>query len=157
MKSYDVIVIGAGYNGLIAAAFLARAGARVLVVEKADRVGGCAVTSEIAPGVRCPTLAHCVTLDRAIVRSLNLERRGLPIIRPETHVCAATGDRALVLWADTTRAAGSIAEISARDAEQYPRFVATFARLSSVLRAVNMTAPPSIDEPEAGDIINLLQ
>ncbi len=73
----DVIIIGAGHNGLVTATFLARAGLKPLVLERSDRVGGCAITSELAPGFRCPTLAHAAAIDPAIVRALGLEQRGL--------------------------------------------------------------------------------
>src|SRR5712692_5701065 len=113
----DVVIVGAGVNGLVTAAFLAKAGLKPLVLERADRVGGCAVTSEIAPGFRCSTLAHTAAIDPAIVRALALERHGLQIVRPEAHACAPTLDgRALVLWADAARAAAEIAAFSARDA-----------------------------------------
>ena len=126
---HDVVIIGGGHNGLVAAAFLAKAGLKPLVLERAERVGGCAITSEIAPGFRCPTLAHRAAIDPAIVRALDLDRHGLQIIRPEAHACAPTLDgRALVLWADAARAAREIAAFSARDAERYPRFLASVAR-----------------------------
>ena len=67
---HDVIVIGGGHNGLMAAAFLAKAGLKTLVLERMDRVGGCARTGELAPGFRCPTLAHAAAIDPAIVRAL---------------------------------------------------------------------------------------
>jgi phytoene dehydrogenase-like protein len=158
MKTYEVIVIGGGHNGLVAAAFLAKGGVKTLVVERAERVGGCAITSEIASGLRCPTLAHSACLDPAIVAALGLERRGLQIVRPDAHACAPALDgRALVLWADSKRAASAIAPISARDAERYPQFLSSFARISGVLRALNSSAPPLIDNPTAGDVIGLLQ
>ncbi|WP_289465351.1 FAD-dependent oxidoreductase, partial [Klebsiella pneumoniae] len=65
----DVIIIGGGHNGLVAAAFLARAGLKPLVLERAGQIGGCAITSEIAPGFRCPTLAHRAAIDPAIIRA----------------------------------------------------------------------------------------
>ena len=86
---HDVVIIGAGHNGLITAAFLAKGGLKPLVLERAERVGGCAITSEIAPGFRCPTLAHAAAIDPAIVRALELERHGLQIIRPQAHVVRA--------------------------------------------------------------------
>src|SRR5580765_3049880 len=132
----DVLVIGGGHNGLAAAAFLAKAGFKTLVLERGDRVGGAARTSEIAPGFRCSTLAHAAAIDPAIVRSLALERHGLQIIQPEVAVCAIGGSRPLVLSQDTARAAGAVAEHSVEDARRYPEFIQTFARISRVLRAV---------------------
>jgi phytoene dehydrogenase-like protein len=155
---HDVIVIGGGHNGLIAATFLAKSGLRVLVLERTDRVGGCARTSALAQGFRCPTLAHTAAIDPAIVRSLGLERHGLRIIRPESHACAPTADGgALVLWADAGRAGNEIRTFSAKDAGQYPRFLASFAALSGVLRRVCDMAPPALDDPNAFDLIELLK
>jgi phytoene dehydrogenase-like protein len=154
----DVVIIGAGVNGLVAAAFLAKAGLKPLVLERLDRVGGCATTTEIAPGFRCPALAHTATIDAAIVRSLALEHHGLAIVRPEAVACAPTLDRsALVLWANPSRAAREIAPFNARDAERYPAFLESFSRISAVLRAIHASAPPSIDGPGAGDVFELLK
>ena len=155
---HDIVVIGGGVNGLVAATLIARAGLKVVVVERSDRVGGCARTDEIAPGFTCPTLAHSAAIDPALVRSLDLEQHGLRIVRPAADVCAPTRDgRALVLWNDAARAAASIRAFSAKDAEQYPQFLQSFARISEVLRAVCATPPPSIDEPTASDLIALLK
>ncbi len=154
----DVVIIGAGHNGLVTAAFLAKAGLKPLVLERSKQVGGCAITSEIAPGFRCPTLAHAAAIDPAIVRALDLERHGLQIIKPQAHACAPTLEgRALVLWTDTRRAAAEIAKTSTRDAEQYPRFLESFARIAGVLRSMNAAPPPSIDEPTTGDFFELLK
>src|SRR4029077_9111699 len=102
----DVVVIGAGHNGLVAASVLAKTGLKTLVLERTDRVGGCARTSEIAPGFRCPTLSHIAAIDPLIVRALALERHGLQIVRPDADVCAPTlNGRALTLWSDRARAA----------------------------------------------------
>src|SRR5713226_3875672 len=95
----DEIVIGGGVNGLVTATLLAKAGLKTLVLERSDRVGGCARTSELAPGFRCPTLAHAAAIDPRLVRSLALEQHGLTAIHPAADACAPTRDgRALVLW-----------------------------------------------------------
>jgi phytoene dehydrogenase-like protein len=139
----DVLVIGGGTNGLMTATLLAKAGRKVVVLERTDRPGGCARTTEIAPGFRCPTLAHAAAIDPAIVRDLALERHGLTILRPEADVCAPTPDgRALVLWRDTASAIREIQPFSTRDAEQYPRFLESFRKITGVLRAVASSTPP---------------
>src|SRR4051812_19970983 len=158
MVSRAVLVVGAGVNGLVTATLLARAGLKVTVLERSDRVGGCAGTDEIAPGFKCPTLAHAAAIDPAVVRSLGLEQHGLRIIRPAADVCAPTKDgRALILWNDLSRARASIGAFSTHDAEQYPRFLDSFARISKVLRRIAATAPPPIDDPGASDLIDLLK
>ncbi|MDH4141971.1 MAG: FAD-dependent oxidoreductase, partial [Chloroflexota bacterium] len=83
---FDAIVVGAGHNGLVTAAYLARAGRTVLVLEQRERVGGAADTSEIMPGVRVPTVAHTVgRLRPSVVRELDLKRHGLELIAPEVR------------------------------------------------------------------------
>jgi phytoene dehydrogenase-like protein len=156
--THDVIVIGGGHNGLVAATLLAKAGRTVVVLERGDRVGGCARTSELAPGFRCPTLAHAAAIDPAVVRSLGLDRHGLEIARPTADACAPTLDgRALMLWRDRDRAAQDIRAFSAKDADRYPRFLDSFARISGVLRALCAAAPPDIDDPTAADVVALLK
>jgi phytoene dehydrogenase-like protein len=155
---HDVVVIGGGHNGLIASAFLAKAGLKTLVLERSDRAGGCARTSELAPGFRVPTLAHAASLDPAIMRALGLEQHGLRIDRPAADAFAPTLDgRALTLWHDPVRAAETIRAFSEKDAARYPRFLDSFRRISGVLRAALSSAPPSIDDPTAADLLELLK
>ena len=149
----DVVVIGAGHSGLIAAAFLAKAGLKTLVLERTDRVGGGVRMSEIAPGFRCPTLAHTAALDSAIVRPLALERHGLEILHPEAHVCAPTLDgRALTLWRDPTRGVREIGAFSSQDGARYVPFLESVRRISGVLANALGSAPPSFDALTAGDL-----
>lgn len=154
----DAVIIGGGHNGLVAAALLARAGLKPLVLERTDRIGGCAITSEVAPGFRCPTLSHRAAIDPAIIRALDLERHGLQPIRPEALVWTPAADgRALTLWAETARAVREIAAFSPADAARYPKFLASVAAISRVLRAVMAMLPPSIDDLSPIDIIELLK
>lgn len=153
----DVIVIGGGHNGLVAATLLAKAGLKVVVLERSDRAGGCARSDEIAPGFQCPTLAHTASIDPAIVRMLALEKHGLQIIRPSAIACAPANGRAVVLWQDETRAVGEIASHAAGDAEKYPAFLASFARISRVIRTVSQAQAPSVDGPSAADFVGLLK
>ncbi len=154
----DVVVIGGGHNGLVAAARFAKAGLSTLVLERTDRAGGCARTTAIAPGFKAPALAHWASIDPSIVRDLALERHGLRIVRGDAAVCASSSDEAaLVIWRDASRAAREIAGRSARDGEQYPRFLESFSRISRVVRAICTAPPPSIDDPSAGDVIELVK
>src|SRR5688572_29177672 len=117
----DVVIVGAGLNGLVTAAALAKAGFTTLVVERGARVGCALATSEIAPGFRAPSLAHRVAIDPEIVRGLDLARCGLQIVRPSARVLAPSPDGPpLTLWDDPRRAVESIAAFSRRDAERYP-------------------------------------
>src|ERR1043166_2392220 len=93
MTSYDVIIIGAGHNGLVASCYLAKAGLKTLVLEQREIVGGAAVTEEIHPGFRCSTLSHTAApFSSQIHKDLRLDRYKLEIITPPTRVCALAPD-----------------------------------------------------------------
>lgn len=154
----DVVIVGGGHNGLIAAATLARAGRRTIVLERGERVGGCATTDEIAPGFRVPALAHRMAIDPRIVRSLELERHGLRICRPSAHACAPTTDgRALTIWADTERACREIAAFSSADAARYPSFLESVRAISAVARDLLEAPPPDMDALGATDVVRALR
>jgi phytoene dehydrogenase-like protein len=156
--SANVIVIGAGHNGLVAAARLAKGGLKPLVLERSDRIGGCAQTVEIAPGFRTSALAHRAAIDARIVRELRLERHGLQWLRPEALVHAPAADgRGLTVWADVERAAGDIAIFSEHDARKYPEFLESVKAVCGVLRVAISAPAPSIDSPGASDLLTLLK
>jgi phytoene dehydrogenase-like protein len=152
------IIIGAGHNGLVCAGYLARAGLRPLVLEARDEVGGCAVTHDLAPGVRVPALTHTVALGADIVRDLGLDAQGLHLSRPSISVCVPTkAGRVLVLPRDVAGAARALGPWSSRDAEQWPAFVSSTMALTQAMGAVLGQVPPSLDTPSPGELWELLQ
>jgi phytoene dehydrogenase-like protein len=158
VSARDIVVIGAGVNGLVTATLLARAGHKPLVLEGAEHVGGCAITSEIVPGFRCPTLSHWAAIDAALVRELGLERLGLQIAAGEALGCLPSIDgRALTIWRDQARARQDLAAVSAPDADRYPKFVASVSAVNAVVRKLTAAPAPSIDAPGAADLIGLLK
>ena len=159
MKAYDAIVIGGGHNGLVTACCLARAGVRTLVLERRDVIGGAAVTGELCPGFRCPTLAHAAgPLHPDLVRDLALHRHGVQLTEPDPRLFAPLPDgHGLVLHAQATRAAEAIAAFSPRDAERYVEFDACITQIGDVLRDLLWRCPPSVDNPTPNDIWQLLK
>jgi phytoene dehydrogenase-like protein len=86
---FDAVVLGAGHNGLTTAAYLAKAGRSVLVLERRERVGGILDTIGLAPGVRAPGIVHTVgRLRRSVIHDLGLVRQGLVTVEPEVRVFA---------------------------------------------------------------------
>ena len=109
-SAYDAVVIGGGHNGLVTAAYLARGGMRTLVVERADVVGGAAITTELAPGANVPTLAHNVgRLRPSIWRDLDLKGHGLRLVSPRVLAFAPSPDgTAFTFSADVNETASGI-------------------------------------------------
>lgn len=149
-----ILIIGGGHNGLVAACYLARAGHRVLVLERRARAGGAAVTEEFCPGFRCSTLAHAAgPLAPRVARELELERHGLKLVRPEVSVFAPGRDgRALKIYEDAARTARELEPLSARDAKNYTAFRESFARIGRVLAPLLDRTPPSLERPAPSDV-----
>jgi phytoene dehydrogenase-like protein len=156
---WDAIVVGAGHNGLTAAAYLARGGLRVLVLESRDRVGGATVTEELAPGVRVPALAHTVgRLRPSVAKELELSRHGLSLVAPEVRTFAPQPDgRAVTLWADLARTIDALRPWSEDDATAYLEFDRRVRTLGRFLADVGDEAPPEIKAPGLGDALTGLR
>jgi phytoene dehydrogenase-like protein len=146
-KIYDAIVIGAGHNGLTAAAYLARAGLSTLVLERREMVGGCCVTEEIAPGCRVSTTSYIASMLRPeVVRDLRLAEHGLRMIPCDPAIQVPFPDGHVVSWwVDRGRAKEEFAKISAKDAETFVRVDDQLKKLVRYLQPFFMEPPPDLD------------
>jgi phytoene dehydrogenase-like protein len=140
----DVIVIGGGHNGLVAAAYLAMTGLKVTVLERRPQVGGAAATEEFHPGFRNSVAAYTVSLlNPTIIRDLELYRHGLRIVeRPLSNFLPLPDGRYLKVGPGRTKA--EVAKFSARDAERLDAYEARLERLANVLRALALDTPPNL-------------
>jgi phytoene dehydrogenase-like protein len=142
-RRYDVCVVGGGHNGLVCAAYLARAGLSVCVLERRARPGGAAVTEEFHPGFRNSTASYTVSLlQQRVFDELELHRHGLRIVRrPLANFVPAIDGPGLAIHDRVADTCAAIARHSRQDAERYPRFSAQLARLASFARTLMLEAP----------------
>jgi phytoene dehydrogenase-like protein len=142
-SGYDTVVIGAGHNGLVCAAYLARAGRRVLVLERRERVGGAAVTEEIFPGFRFSVYSYVVSLLRPeIIRELELARHGLQILPLESTLTPLPDGDHLAQWSDPDQNRRALARHSPRDAEAYDEFARLMHQMARAVKPLLGVAPP---------------
>ncbi len=141
---YDVVIIGAGHNGLTAAAYLGRAGYSVKVVEARAVIGGAAVTEEFHPGFRNSVCSYTVSLlNPKVIHDLDLARHGLRIIeRPMSNFLPLEGD-ALSVWPNAEKWKAEVARLSPQDAANLDAYSATLERLAGVLRGLILETPPT--------------
>ncbi|MGH9159556.1 MAG: phytoene desaturase family protein [Vicinamibacteraceae bacterium] len=159
MKSaYDAIVIGAGINGLTAAAYLARAGRRVVAIERREVLGGVAAAEEIAPGC---SVSPCVDdvgwVPGQVVQDLDLRRHGFNEAVQTLRVAAARRDGGwLTLSDEVAGAAAALRRYSPADASRWPAFAEEMARLAGFLEALYQSPAPRLDVRSASDALRLL-
>lgn len=157
MTAQRVIVIGAGVNGLTAAAYLARAGLAPLVLERRAVVGGMAETLEFHPGYRCSPVAQSAgPLLPKIIQDLALSRVGF--LRPGVRVFAPASDgRALLLYDDPQRTASELSAICEKDGRRWSEFHESLGRIGRLLQPVLSSTPPAPDKPSAQDLFGLVK
>jgi phytoene dehydrogenase-like protein len=143
-KSYEAIVVGAGHNGLTAAAYLSRAGLSTLVLERREIVGGCCVTEEIAPGCRASTTSYIASMLRpTVIRDLDLAAHGLRMVPCDPSLLVPFPDAQVVpWWADRDRAVSEFRKLSARDAETFVRVDDQLKKLARYLQPFFLEPPP---------------
>src|SRR5512143_3758249 len=155
---YDAIVIGAGHNGLTAAAYLARAGRKVLVLERRHVLGGAAVTEEVFPGFRFSVCSYVVSLLRPeIIRELDLPRHGLEILPLDgTLTPMPDGD---YLWRvnDHAKTRREIARHSKLDAEAYDEYGKAMVEMARFVKPIMNMTPPDPTSPTLEGVLDLLR
>lgn len=157
MKTWDVIVVGAGHNGLVAAGYLARAGLEVLVVEKNDWVGGAAVSRSLHPGILYSNCSYvCSLLRPEIMRDLELPRHGLQVIPYEGGAVFTRDGDALATYRQHDAHRREIQRFSLRDAEAYDRYSADVTRQCRFIRPLLLRTPPDPASLRPRDLQELL-
>jgi len=147
-ERYDAIIIGGGHNGLVCAAYLARAGRKVLVVERRHVLGGAAVSEEIYRGFKFSVFSYVVSLLRPeIIRDLELPRFGLQIIPLECAFTPLPDGDSLCRWSDAEQTRREIARFSKRDAEIYPVYGQAMMQMGRFAKSVLGMTPPDPASP----------
>ena len=150
-KKYDCIIIGGGHNGLVTAAYLAKGGKSVCVLERRHILGGCAASEELWPGYRVSTAAYVVSLLLPeIIRDLRLKHYGLDILpRDPSSYTPLPDGRSLLMGPDGEKTCQEIAKFSERDAEEFPKYEAFLERVAQVLEPMlSVSAPDALPLPK---------
>ncbi|MEM7309782.1 MAG: NAD(P)/FAD-dependent oxidoreductase [Planctomycetota bacterium] len=158
MQTWDAIVVGGGHNGLACAAYLAKAGKKVLVLERRHVLGGAAVSEEVFPGFTYSVCSYVVSLLRPwIIRDLELARFGLQLIPLESSFSPSREGTGLCRWADAARTRDEISRFSRNDAELYPEFGLAMMQMARFAKPVIDAPAPDPSSFSPRDLIQLLR
>jgi phytoene dehydrogenase-like protein len=139
---YDVIIIGGGHNGLTCGAYLARAGKKVLVLERNHLIGGMAVTQEFTPGFRTSTFSYVMSLlHPRVIRDLELRDLGLSVLPATDMFCPLDKDDFLIFSGDVGKTARQFSRFSKRDGDIYPEFDAWLNEAADIVRKLLLDTP----------------
>jgi len=153
---YDAIVVGGGHNGLVAAAYLARAGKRVVVLERRERVGGAAMSEQIFPGFTFSVFSYVVSLLRPeIIRDLDLPRHGLHVLPLESTLTPLPNGDYLAQWNDHDQNRRELARHSPRDAEAYDEFGRLMHLMARAVKPILGMVPPDPASLAPGDLAGM--
>ena len=157
-KKYDSIIIGGGHNGLICAAYLAKAGRQVLVLERRHVLGGAAVSEEMHPGFTFSVASYVVSLFRPhIIRELELAKHGYEVIPMDCSFLPLPNGDSLARWADPQRTRREIARFSKKDSEVYPEFSRVMTHMGKLAKAVIDYPAPDITSINPKELANLFR
>jgi phytoene dehydrogenase-like protein len=154
--AYDAIIVGGGHNGLVCAAYLARAGRKVLVLERRERIGGAAFTEEVFPGFKFSVFSYVVSLLRPeIIRDLELPRHGLHILPLESTLTPLPNGDYLAQWNDHDQNRRELARHSLRDAEAYDEFGLMLHQMARAVKPLLAMAPPDPTSLGFGELFGM--
>ncbi|MDI3381379.1 phytoene desaturase family protein [Xenophilus aerolatus] len=154
--SYDAIIVGGGHNGLVCGAYLARAGKKVVVLERRDIVGGAAVTEELWPGYRLSTASYTMALlQPRVILDLELRKHGYAVLKPPPMFMPLEDGRSIVFHEDPQRMRAEIAQFSQKDAEAYFAYRQHMARLGAQVQRLLFEVPPTLPVRGLRDLLDL--
>lgn len=157
-QKYDAIIVGGGHNGLTCAAYLAKAGRKVLVLEKRHVLGGAAVSEEIFPGFTYSVCSYVVSLFRPhIIRELGLAKHGLEIIPLECSFSPHEDGPGLCRWSDQERSRREVAHFSKEDSEAYPEFALEMKKMSFFAKNIIDQSAPDPTSFNPKELIRLMK